>query len=80
MRSTMRSTLLRRSLLASLLALCFAGVNTPSQAQDANAVQADMDDDDNGFDPGLLGLVGLAGLLGLKRRDPGDVRSTGHRA
>jgi hypothetical protein len=29
--------------------------------------------EDDGFDWGLLGLLGLAGLLGLKKRDDRDV-------
>jgi len=30
----------------------------------------EREDDDDGFDWGLLGLLGLAGLLGLRKKEP----------
>ena len=72
----MRSTLLRRTLLGSLLIFSLAGVSTTAQAAIQAAGTADTRDDDNGFEEGLLGLLGLAGLLGLRRRDNRDVPRT----
>ena len=44
-------------------------VTTPVVAQDADRDdRVTVDDDDDGFDPGLLGLLGLLGLAGLRRR------------
>jgi hypothetical protein len=74
-RLNMRSNLLRRASLGSLVLLCLATAGSTGRlaAQNAGTVPADTHDDD-GFDEGLLGLVGLAGLLGLKRRDRDEVK------
>jgi hypothetical protein len=46
---------------------------------DGDGVGDGADDDDDGFDWGLLGLLGLAGLLGLKRRDDRTVHTDSRR-
>ena len=62
----MTRTFIRNALLASL-----AFVAVPVAAQETNAVDTTYqnEDDDDGFDWGLLGLLGLAGLLGLRKKD-----------
>ena len=70
----MRPHLLRLALLGVLLTLSLSTAATPVRAATQNA-PAGTDDDDDGFDEGLLGLLGLAGLLGLRRRDRTDVNA-----
>lgn len=68
-------TMLRATLLALLLAFS-AVATTHVVAQDATQVAGQVEDtaedvveeDDEGFEWGLLGLLGLAGLAGLMRR------------
>ena len=63
----MTRTIIRNALLASL-----AFVAVPAVAQDTNTdtvTSYEAEDDDDGFDWGLLGLLGLAGLLGLRKKD-----------
>ena len=70
----------RRVLMGSLITVSLSAVATPGRAaaQDNRNAPADMDDDDNGFDKGLLGLGGTGGLsLGLRRRDHTDLERTG---
>lgn len=67
----MTRTTIRNVLLASL-----AMVAVPAAAQDTNTgtdTAYEADNDDDGFDWGLLGLLGLAGLLGLRKKDDDDV-------
>ncbi len=86
--------MLRTAAIAALLLFGLVGV-APAVAQDAtppadSAVQEVEDtteevtqDDDGGFEWGLLGLLGLAGLAGLLRKAPQpvvhDVDRTGAR-
>jgi MYXO-CTERM domain-containing protein len=66
----MRSKLLRRTLLGTLCLVGFASTNPQAVSAAQDIAQTDArEDDDDGFDTGLLGLLGLAGLLGLRRRD-----------
>jgi MYXO-CTERM domain-containing protein len=68
--------LLRMAIVAGMLMAGALMVSTPVSAQDATqvageaAAQAEdvVQEDDEGFDWGLLGLLGLAGLAGLMRR------------
>jgi MYXO-CTERM domain-containing protein len=76
--------MLRTAAIAALLLFGLVGV-APAVAQDAtppadSAVQEVEDtteevteDDDGGFEWGLLGLLGLAGLAGLLRKAPQPV-------
>lgn len=67
--------LIRAAVVATMLSLGIVA-SAPVMAQDATEVagqvtnQAEevVEDDDDGFDWGLLGLLGLAGLAGLMRR------------
>ena len=67
--------IMRSAVLALLLAFG-AATAAPIVAQDATEVpeqvteeaQDVVEDDDDGFEWGLLGLLGLAGLAGLMRR------------
>jgi hypothetical protein len=56
------------------LALLTVGAVQPSFAQTDTAARSGSstapDNDEGGFDMGLLGLLGLAGLLGMRRREP----------
>ena len=67
----MRSNMLRRAAFGSLLLVALTGFSAPAHAatQDADGMPADTNDNDDGFNEGLLGLAGLAGLLGLRRRE-----------
>ncbi len=61
----MTRTTIRNALLASL-----AFVAVPLSAQETNAdATYQTENEDDGFDWGLLGLLGLAGLLGLRKKD-----------
>jgi MYXO-CTERM domain-containing protein len=63
----MTRTIIRNALLAS-----FAFVAVPAAAQETNTdtgTTYETENDDDGFDWGLLGLLGLAGLLGLRKKD-----------
>lgn len=74
----MPSTKRIASLGVVILALAFSAPNTYLSAQVTGdpAGQPAGQQDDNGFDWGLLGLLGLAGLLGMRR---GDTRDAGVR-
>jgi hypothetical protein len=61
----MTRTTIRNAVLASF---AFVAVPTAAQPTD-NGTTYEADQDDDGFDWGLLGLLGLAGLLGLKKKD-----------
>lgn len=70
-------TVFRAGAVALLLCLFAAG---PVMAQDATeppviAQTAGEEDEDDGFDWGLLGLLGLAGLAGLRKRPEREVRT-----
>ena len=70
-------TKLRAMLLAAAisLALLFGSVAvTPVMAQDVED-PVTTEEEDDGFDWGLLGLLGLAGLAGLMKRPERDVRT-----
>ena len=73
--------MLRTAAIAALLLFGLVGV-APAMAQDAtepvdtaaqevdDATDEVLEDDDEGFEWGLLGLLGLAGLAGLLRKAP----------
>ena len=67
----MRSNILRRAALGSFLLVGITSLSPAAHAatQDVDGVPADANDNDDGFNEGLLGLAGLAGLLGLRRRE-----------
>ena len=59
-----------------LLSVAAAAIAVPAAAQDTHTgtdTAYEADNDDDGFDWGLLGLLGLAGLLGLRKKDDDDV-------
>ena len=58
----------RNALIAAFAVAAVPGVTHAA----VNGVDTtyEREDDDDGFDWGLLGLLGLAGLLGLKRNEP----------
>ena len=63
----MSRKIVRNALIAGL-----AFVAAPSVAQQTSTgadTAYETEDDDDGFDWGLLGLLGLAGLLGLRKKD-----------
>lgn len=66
---------LRMLVIALLLAVSAASAapvvaqeTTPAPGQVTGQVEDVVEDDDGGFEWGLLGLLGLAGLAGLMRR------------
>jgi MYXO-CTERM domain-containing protein len=66
---------LRMAIIALLLAVSAASAapvvaqeTTPAPGQVTGQVEDVVEDDDGGFEWGLLGLLGLAGLAGLMRR------------
>ena len=67
----MRSNILRRAAFGSFLLVALTGLSAPAHAaaQEVTGTPADTNDNDDGFNEGLLGLAGLAGLLGLRRRE-----------
>jgi MYXO-CTERM domain-containing protein len=67
--------MLRMAIVALLLAVSAASAapimaqeTTPVAGQVAGQAEDVVEDDDGGFEWGLLGLLGLAGLAGLMRR------------
>ncbi len=86
--------MLRTAAIAALLLFGLVGIG-PAMAQDAteavdtaaqeveDTTEEVTEDDDGGFEWGLLGLLGLAGLAGLLRKAPQpvvhDVDRTGAR-
>jgi hypothetical protein len=61
---------IRNAIIAALAAVAVPGV--AHAAVNGAGTTYEREDDDDGFDWGLLGLLGLAGLLGLKK-DERDV-------
>jgi hypothetical protein len=69
---------MRKALAAflTMLVFTFAGGGTLASAQGPTlpAEQAD-EEEDEGFDTGLVGLLGLFGLLGLRKRKRSGTRA-----
>ncbi|CAA9530598.1 MAG: hypothetical protein AVDCRST_MAG31-2348 [uncultured Sphingomonas sp.] len=62
-----------RKAIRNVAIAVFAMTAVPSVTHAAvNGADAsyEREDDDDGFDWGLLGLLGLAGLLGLRKNEP----------
>lgn len=61
-------TPLRAVLLASLMVVVSAPVIAQTTNPSPDRTVVDVNDDDDGFDWGLLGLLGLLGLIPRKQR------------
>jgi MYXO-CTERM domain-containing protein len=68
---------MRKALAAflTMLVFTFAGGGSLVSAQGPTLPAEQADDEDEGFDTGLVGLLGLFGLMGLRKRKRSATRS-----